>query len=423
MPGDQRDSSSYRRELVNTLTREGHLHSPEVAAALLAVPREAFLPGLNLDEVYRPSDAIVTKRLGGQTVSSASAPEVIALMLEQLDPRAGDRVLEIGAGTGYNAALLAHLVGESGHVTTIDIDDDLVRAAREHLAACGFNEIDVLQGDGALGDPRLPVPRYERIILTVASSDIAPAWREQLLSPGGRLVMPLALRGLQRCTVFVAEGSQADPLVSRSLRNCSFIGLRGLLQLGGMRGPVGADGRWMLTGEDDRLPLPADVLTQLLSRPMRTIPLGISATADELRHGLHLWLAVHQPGLYTLWSGGRGPDLFGLAAAGGARGTLCLVDAARASLALLGRANVDADGGELGVLLSSGAEPLAERFRALIDGWVEAGRPGDADAEVRAFVPSDALEVDPWEAAAIDQRWTRFVVRWRRVQPPASLTV
>src|SRR5215216_5638351 len=129
MDGAYDRSRSYRRALVETLRSEGHLRSARVAAALEAVPREVFVPGLSLDEVYRPSDAIVTKRLDGVNVSSASAPEVIALMLEQLDAQPGERVLEIGAGTGYNAALLAHLVGESGQVVTVDIDEDLVLGA------------------------------------------------------------------------------------------------------------------------------------------------------------------------------------------------------------------------------------------------------------------------------------------------------
>src|SRR4030081_1196849 len=124
-------SRTARRSLVEKLQTDGHLRSPRVAAAIEAIPRELFVPRLPLDEVYRPSDAIVTKRIDGVSVSSASSPEVVALMLEQLDPRPGDRVLEIGAGTGYNAALLQHMVGPDGHVVTIDIDEDLVLSARE----------------------------------------------------------------------------------------------------------------------------------------------------------------------------------------------------------------------------------------------------------------------------------------------------
>src|SRR5919201_1127668 len=227
MDGDESESRLQRRALVEVLQRDGHLRSSRVSEALLAVPRELFVPGVPLADVYCPSEAIVTKRLEGVSVSSASAPEVIAVMLEQLDARPGDRVLEIGAGSGYNAALLAHIVGATGRVVTLDIDEDLVVGAREHLQAAGFHEVTVVQADGALGYPAQEA--YDRIILTVASNDIAPAWREQLARPDGRLVMPLGLRGMQRCVAFVIEG---DHLVSRSLRNCSFIPLRGLLGIG-----------------------------------------------------------------------------------------------------------------------------------------------------------------------------------------------
>src|SRR4030088_2913895 len=126
MDGIGNDSRVLRRALVETLRGDGHLRSARVAAAIEAVPRELFVPGVPLDDVYRPSDAIVTKRVDGVSVSSASAPEVVALMLEQLDVKRGQRVLEIGAGTGYNAALLAYLVGDGGSVVTLDIDEDLV---------------------------------------------------------------------------------------------------------------------------------------------------------------------------------------------------------------------------------------------------------------------------------------------------------
>src|SRR5919202_4998573 len=140
-----------RQALVDDLKREGRVHSARVEAALRAVPREVFVPGVPLDEVYRPSDAIVVKRLEGISVSSASAPDVVAVMLEQLAVEPGQRVLEVGAGTGYNAALLAELVGPEGQVVSIEIDEDLVAAAREHLRAAGYDQVQVVLGDGALG--------------------------------------------------------------------------------------------------------------------------------------------------------------------------------------------------------------------------------------------------------------------------------
>ncbi|MGH3885395.1 MAG: methyltransferase domain-containing protein [Pseudonocardiaceae bacterium] len=100
----------------------------------------------------------------------------------------GHRVLEIGAGTGYNAALLAHLVGPAGKVTTVDIDSKVVRGARECLAAAGYRGVSVVCGDGEFGySDHAP---YDRIVVTAGAWDLPPAWVDQLAA-GGRLVVPL----------------------------------------------------------------------------------------------------------------------------------------------------------------------------------------------------------------------------------------
>ena len=101
-------------------------------------------------------------------------------------------MLEIGAGTGYNAALISHIVGAQGQVTSVDIDPELVGRAREHLASAGFGAVTVACSDGAMGYPeRAP---YDRVIATVGVADLAPAWLEQA-APQARIVVPLDVRG------------------------------------------------------------------------------------------------------------------------------------------------------------------------------------------------------------------------------------
>jgi protein-L-isoaspartate(D-aspartate) O-methyltransferase len=405
------ESRGLRHALVEQLRGDGHLHSARVAAAIEAVPREVFVPGVPLEEVYRASEAIVTKKLDGVSVSSASAPEVMALMLEQLDPQPGQRVLEIGAGTGYNAALLAHLVGESGEVVTLDIDEDLVLGAREHLHQAGYASVKVVQTDGALGypDPRA----FDRIILTVASHDIAPAWRDQLARPDGRLVLPLGLRGPQRCVAFKHA---ADHLVSDSVRNCAFIPLRGVLAGGSGRVSLDVDGGLVLTGDEEALAVPVQEVAALLEAPMRRWRAGISISSHEFREGLHVWLVTHQTGMYTLWGGARIPDLFGLVERSGVHGTLCSITAS--GVALL--AWCKNESGELCVLAPAGSDDVAEQMRTLLATWQAAGRPMDVQLQVRAYARGTAHTVAADEIA-IDQRWTRLVLNW--AQPPTILTV
>lgn len=124
-----------RDALTATLLDAGLITTPAVQAAFRAVPREVFLPGVDLAAAYAPT-AVVTKRdTDGGAVSSASSPRIVAAMLEQLEVNPGDRILEIGAGTGINAALLTELTGPTGTVTTIDIDPDVTAAGQAGLDA------------------------------------------------------------------------------------------------------------------------------------------------------------------------------------------------------------------------------------------------------------------------------------------------
>jgi protein-L-isoaspartate(D-aspartate) O-methyltransferase len=194
-----------------------------VEAAFRAIPRHLFVPDRPLEEAYADR-VIVTKEIDGMPASACEQPAIVAVMLELLALEPGQRVLEIGAGTGHTAALIAHIVGESGQVITLDIEPDLVSSARAHLALAGLERVQVVCADGGYGYP--DAAPFDRVILTAGATDITRAWRAQL-RPGGRLVMPLWLERDGSLQVCVAFEKQADVLASVAIQRGGFMGLRG----------------------------------------------------------------------------------------------------------------------------------------------------------------------------------------------------
>src|SRR6201991_2103929 len=207
--------------MVDVLCDAGRIRSPAVEDAFRNVPRHLFLPGLSLDDAYA-DEAVAVQLTDGVPTSSASQPSVMAIMLEQLDLRPGLRVREIGAGTGYTAARMARIVGSKGVVVAVDIDEVLVEKAARHLASAGVTDVGLVAADGAHGHP--PSAPYHRIVLTVGSDDVRPEWVAQL-APGGRMLLPLDVRGSQ-LSIALDLGDDGV-LRSSSVRRCAFIRLRG----------------------------------------------------------------------------------------------------------------------------------------------------------------------------------------------------
>ncbi|MFE7410762.1 methyltransferase domain-containing protein [Streptomyces laurentii] len=195
--------------MVRRIEAVGALRDPVWRAAFTEVPRHLFVPAYYVpgpagyerlwsgdpDPARRArwlrgahqDTALATRVRDGELVSSASQPSLMARMLEALGPGEGHDVLEIGAGTGYNAALLGHRLGD-GHVTTVDLDEEITESARAHLAAAGHRPA-VLTGDGARGcRERAP---YDRIVATCEMPAIPAGWLAQC-RPGARILAPLS---------------------------------------------------------------------------------------------------------------------------------------------------------------------------------------------------------------------------------------
>ncbi len=187
-------------EYMDSLKAMGTIRSAAVEAAFRKVQRHRFI-----EQVYQKKDNFLKidpsnpehlamvysdKALLTRTSppSSSSQPSLMAGMLEDLQLKPGMRVLEIGAGTGYNAALMAEIVSDPALITTIDIQEDVVAQTRGRLVAAGYGDIHVLAQDGFFGCPE-HAP-YDRIIATVGCPDLSPHWVAQLV-PDGLMLIPL----------------------------------------------------------------------------------------------------------------------------------------------------------------------------------------------------------------------------------------
>jgi len=187
-----------RKQLVETLISAGYLKNPKVIKALLSVPRELFVPEELREYAYVDSPLPIGYR---QTIS---AVHMVAIMTEELDPEPGDIVLEIGTGSGYQAAVLAEIVAKQdpsrrGHVYTIERIPELAEFARRNLARAGYSEyVTVVVGDGTLGYPE-KAP-FNRVIVTAGAPTVPPPLIDQL-AEGGRLVIPVGDLYVQRLLI------------------------------------------------------------------------------------------------------------------------------------------------------------------------------------------------------------------------------
>ena len=204
------DVSSHLSAFREDLEKRGCFGDKWLSEAVLAVPRHLFIsqyydpPGAERPvEVDRhsPTEAQLRVIYSDRGLmmrpppnhSAASQPSLVLGMLDDLKVKQGKKVLEIGTGSGWNAALLAFGTGEGRLVYSIDIQADLIEAARTKLSDAGFPNVNLMAGDGGHGWPdHAP---FDRIIVTVGCPDIPPAWREQL-AEDGLLLVPLKTRGL-----------------------------------------------------------------------------------------------------------------------------------------------------------------------------------------------------------------------------------
>jgi protein-L-isoaspartate(D-aspartate) O-methyltransferase len=300
-------AARLRAEMVALLRERGSVSDPRVVAALETVPRHVFVPGSELADAY-DDRAIATHLRDGVPTSSASQPAIVAIMLEQLQAPVGGTVLEIGAGTGYNAALLATLVGPSGRVVTVDIDPEVAVEARAHLSEAGIANATVICGDGAMG--RADGAPYDGIIVTAGVADLSPAWVAQL-RPGGRLVAPLSIRGVPQSVALARDGN--GHLRSVAVCDAMFMPLTGVMANTDRSLPVpGHQGVRVhaaaATAAD------ADQIAAALGARRSAAAIGVTTSSREVFLGLRRWLAFTDPqtALLSYTGSSEGADASGV---------------------------------------------------------------------------------------------------------------
>ena len=304
----------------------------------------------DLAEVYS-NTSLVTKLSGCLPSASSSEPVLVSRMLEILEIEPGMKVLEIGTGTGYNAALLAELVGEPALVSTIEIQQDVAESARGALDAEGYGAIRILHADGvggfAEGAP------FDRIEATVGCSDLSPHWLRQL-ADGGRILLPLQHGHLH--PLLLIEPSSSDPgrAVGKWVDHASFMAIQGAMACVNpwqsfILGELPRDGA-------RRRPIPV---------PLPAMNEGKLPLTDPEHRAFHFFLSLSSRRLWSPLDG------YGLADVGGRAIALVVGD----------EIEIRERPGETGC-----GDRLAEDLVDLLERWERLGRP-NPDAYQIEFVP------------------------------------
>ncbi|DAC73041.1 MAG TPA: protein-L-isoaspartate O-methyltransferase [Thermoplasmata archaeon] len=203
-----------RERLIINLLQNGYIKTEPVKQAFLTVPREAFIPDFLKTYSYVDTPLDIGQ---GQTIS---APHMVAIMCEALDIKKGQKILEVGTGSGYHAAIVAQLVGETGKVYTIERFESLAKKGKENLKQIGCTNVIVEVGDGSCGLPSYQP--YDRIYVTCAAPCMPQPLIDQLHDPG-KLLVPI---GDMYCELTLLEKEKGKTAVHH-LGGCVFVPLVG----------------------------------------------------------------------------------------------------------------------------------------------------------------------------------------------------
>jgi protein-L-isoaspartate(D-aspartate) O-methyltransferase len=206
--------AAEREAMVERQIGSRGIREPTILEAFRAVPREEFLADDYRDLAYGDHPLPIE---AGQTISQ---PYIVALMIRAAEIRPGDRVLEVGAGSGYAAAVMSRIAAE---VVAVERQGELVRIASERLARLGYDNVRIVEGDGTRGwEAGAP---YDAILAAASGSHVPPAWLDQL-ADGGRIVLPVGDPGAVQKLLKVTKGP-AGKLIQEDLGAVRFVPLIG----------------------------------------------------------------------------------------------------------------------------------------------------------------------------------------------------
>jgi len=388
MPVHPEAPDAARARLAKELKHRSRALSRSVQNAFAKVPRHVFVPEVAPDAAYRDEAFVIKCGPDGVPVSSSSQPAMMAIMLDQLGLQPGHRVLEIGTGSGYNAAVMAAVVGPRGKVVSIDIDPELVGRAGASLAAAGYDSVTVICADGGFGDPD-DAP-FDRVIVTAGAWDIAPAWLDQVAA-GGLLVLPLSVRGIQLSVALRRDGD-GDGWRSTSVWRCGFVRM-----LGAFAGPesvVRAGEPHVLVAQVsdgsavDPEALQAALAGQPAAEHVLPQPGGLAELGD-----LDLWLTMTAPALdrVTVLAAGNWFRLAQLLPAGFLVSHATEAGRLGAAVLLPGRpggrdiGHTRAGAGAVIRGYGPGGPALAGYLAGLAGRWAELGRPEAQDLQLTVW--------------------------------------
>jgi protein-L-isoaspartate(D-aspartate) O-methyltransferase len=447
MTSGDSDPGAARARMVDDLLSSGRLASTALENAFRVVPRHVFLPEIAAGDAYSDRAFVIKTDDNGLPLSSSSQPTIMAIMLEQLGIDPGDRVLEIGAGTGYNAALMARLAGTRGLVVTIDIDPGLVTRARANLAVAGAApagagaaDVIAICGDGGFGAP--DYAPYDKIIVTAGAWDVAPQWRAQVV-PEGRIVVPLSVRGTQLSVALECSDGQWR---SRSVCPCGFIRMSGSFGSPESFVPVGPQPGMHVQADDGRS-LDTRALFAALTGPAADVLSGVRVAGLAQLFDADLWLTLTQPDLVRVLITGGAPlrnavladvppfgamaDSGELPGPGSSFAVAGLWPAGLPGRPARGAADTEKTGQpktgtemnqDLRNYLSKefevtvrgygpGGADLAARLASQLAAWQEAGQPAASALTVAAY-PAGTAVPETAGQVILDRRYVRLAVAW-----------